>query len=472
MAGSSYVPGFSHDLFVSYASADKAWVEEFQAKLMQALLERGLEADIWRDREDIRFGQNWKTEMFKAVENTALFLAILSPNYRRSDYCNDESDYFQEVREKAHDMKVGDKELYRYLKVVKMAWDNDAHLGLLPELQHIEFFNRDPQTGIDFPLPFSSPEFEMRIRLAAHGVASTLRAMRRLREMVYVASPADDVDAAWRELRAELSHQGYVVGPEAKLNRGLASEFIKNEIKGSVLTIHLLGAEYHPLAERQLDLCSEMDQKMAIWIQKDAEQTADEQQRKLLKDVRDFKNIPKGTPVLEGVTGRTAVQDLLELLKPKPLTHIRAGDDAGGPMIYLICDPSVDEDRKFALGLEQQIEKTEKMQVVLPQKDVQSAHDKHQQMLRECDGVLLYRDKAPEPWFYQYFADVARAEKLLKRPTITSKAVLAGSDELADFPAPASVRLLNRANPFDFGALEPFLAPLRTLGAGVAHAGG
>jgi hypothetical protein len=93
-------------------------------------------------------------------------------------------------------------------------------------------------------------------------------------------------------------------------------------------------------------------------------------------------------------------------------------------------------------------------------------------MLRDCDGVLLYRDKAPEPWFFQYFADVARAEKLLKRPTITSKAVLAGSDELADFPAPASVRLLNRTHPFDFTALEPFLAPLRSLPVGVANAGG
>jgi hypothetical protein len=369
-------------------------------------------------------------------------------------------------------MKVGDKELYRYLKVIKMAWDNDAHLGLLPELQHIEFFNRDPQTGIDFPLAFSSPEFEMRIRLAAHGVASTLKAMRRLREMVYVASPADDVDTAWRELRAELCHQGYVVGPEAKLNRGLAPEFIKNEIKGAVLTIHLLGAEYHPLVERQLDLCAEMEQKMAIWIQKDAEQNADEQQRKLLKAVRDFEKIPKGTPVLEGVTGRTAVHDLLELLKPKPAPQSRAGDETAGPMIYLICDPTVDEDRAFALGLEQQIEKSEKMQVVLPQKDVQSAHEKHQQMLRDCDGVLLFRDKAPEPWFFQYFADVARAEKLLKRPAITSKAVLAGADELTDFPAPASVRLLNRAYPFDFGILEPFLAPLRTLPLGAANAAG
>jgi hypothetical protein len=466
-----YVPGFAQDLFISYASEDRPWVQEFQNKLLEALVERGFEADLWLDRDNIRFGQNWKTEMFKAIERTALFLAILSPNYRQSDYCNDESDYFQELRENQSDMKIGDQELYRYLKVVKMAWDNDAHRGLLPELQHIEFFTRDSRQNIDFPLPFTSQEFETRIRLAAHAIGATLKAMRRLREMVYVASPADDVDSEWRELRAELRDQGYVVGPVAKLNRGMAPDFIRNEFKGAVLTIHLLGAEYHPLAERQLDLCAESGQRMAVWIKKGAEENASEQQRKLLKAVRDFEKIPKGTPVLEGATARAPVHDLLELLKPKVSLAGPASDPAGGPKVYLICDATVDEDRNFAADLERQIEQKENMQVVLQQKDAASAQERHHQLLRECDGVLLLREKAPEPWFFQYFTDVARAEKILKRDPIKSKAVLAGEDDLTDLPAPPSIKLLGRGNPFRLDTLEPFLAPLRTASLGVAHAG-
>jgi hypothetical protein len=466
-----YVPGFAQDIFISYASEDLKWVQEFQNLLADALIDRGLEADIWRDRENIRLGQNWKDEMFKAVERCALFLAILSPNYRNSDYCNDESDYFQELRERNNDLKIGD-DLYRYLKVVKTAWDNDGHRALLPELQDIEFFTRDSRNRIDFPLAFTSQEFGTRIRMAAHAVEATLKAMRRLRELVYVASPAEDVQSEWKELRAELGHQGYVVGPAAKLNRGMAPEFIRNELKNAVLAIHLLGSEYHPLAERQLDLCAEAGQPMAVWIKKGADEVAGEQQRKLLEAVRNFEKMPKGTPLLEGTTGRAPIHDLLELLKPKPQGRIEGAEAAAGPMIYLICDPTVDEDRDFAFALEQSIEHREKMKVLLPQKDVPAAHERHQQMLRECDGVLLYREKAPEPWFFQYVTDVARAEKLLKRPPIRSKAILTAEEDLGDLAAPASVRLIGRGNPFSFESLEPFLAPLRAVStSGAANAG-
>jgi hypothetical protein len=90
-------------------------------------------------------------------------------------------------------------------------------------------------------------------------------------------------------------------------------------------------------------------------------------------------------------------------------------------------------------------------------------------MLRDCDGVLLHREKAPDPWFFQYFTDVARAEKLLKRPPIRSKAILAAAEDLSDLPVPPNVRLIERSSPFSFDVLEPFLAPLR-LAAGGAHA--
>src|SRR5262245_52881372 len=199
----AYVPGFAQDVFISYAGEDRNWVQEFQNKLIEAMIERGLETEFWRDVENIRFGQNWKTEMFKAVEQAALFLAILSPNYRQSDYCNDESDYFQELREKNEDIKVGEREFYRYLKVVKLPWENDAQRGLLPELEDIEFFTRDPKKQMDFPMAFTSQEFETRILFAARTIEATLKAMRRMREIVYVASPADDVESDWKQLRSE-----------------------------------------------------------------------------------------------------------------------------------------------------------------------------------------------------------------------------------------------------------------------------
>lgn len=472
MGSRAYVPGFETDLFLSYAREDGAWVNEFQTKLAEALIERGLDASLWRDVNNIRFGQNWKEQMFTAIERTALFLAILSPNYQNSDYCNDESDQFQELRDKARDWRIGDQGLYRYLKVIKMPSEDGWHADLLPELQYIEFFLRDAQKQIDLPISFSSQEFDTRIRQAAHAIHATLRAMRRLREMVYVASPADDLADEWRELRDELRAQGYVVAPDAKLNRGLADEAIRKQFRGAVLTIHMLGAEYHPLAEKQIDLCAAEGQRMAVWIGKGAETTTDPDQRKLLDGVRDFSKIPKGTPMIEGAKGRQPLHDLLELLKPQAAPSQLLRDGNGSAAVYLICDPTAEQDRNFAVNLEKQIEATEKMRVVLPRTDIPGAAERHRQLLAECDGVLLYREQAPEPWFFQNFTDVARAEKMLKRPPLKSKAVLAASDYLDGLAAPASVKLLGRTDPFSLAILEPFLAPLRAGGAEVAHAGG
>jgi hypothetical protein len=470
MGTEAYVPGFGQDLFLSYAREDGGWVSEFQSKLIEALLERGLEPAVWRDTKSIRFGQNWKEQMFQAIEQTALFLAILSPNYRNSDYCNDESDYFQELREKGQDMRIGQEGLYRYLKVVRMPSDDGWHSGLLSDLQQIEFFTRDVQ-DTDFPVAFTSPEFTMKIRQAAHALAAALKAMRRTREMVYVASPADDVDVEWRSLRSELRAQGYVVGPAAKLNRGLSAEFLSKEFRGAVLSIHLLGSEYHPLAEKQIDLCAEQGQKMAIWIKKGADEQASPEQRRLLQGVREFAKIPKGTPLIEGSMGRTPVTDLLEMLKPKPAASPAGGCGTAGSTVYLICDPTVDEDRGFAMDLEKRIESTEKMQVVLPQVGSPGAAKRHEAMLTECDGVLLYSDKAPVDWFFQYFTDVNWAEKKLKRAPMKSKAVLAGADYLKDLQALPNVQLLGRTEPFSMASIEPFLAPLRVSATGVANAG-
>jgi hypothetical protein len=468
MGGRAYVPGFASDLFLSYAREDSAWVGEFQEKLAGLLVnDSGLEAEIWRDISDIRFGQNWKEQMLEAIKQAALFLAVLSPNYQNSDYCNEESDYFQALREEGSDLRIGEVKLYRYLKVIKMPSEDGWHLQVLKDLQHIEFFDYDPKRKLNLP----TTEFDLRVRLVANAIAATLNAMRRMREKVFVASPADDVYAEWKEMRDELQGQGYVVTPSARLNRGVAPEFIRETFEGSVLSIHLLGSEHHPLAETQLDLVAQSGQRMAVWIRKGADEQANQRQKELLKGVRDFSRIPKGSPVMEGGSSRTNITNLLELLKPASSRASVGSNGKQAPSVYLICDPSEEADRNFALDLERQIETREKMTVLLPRNDISGAADRHRQMLAECDGVLLYREKAPEPWFYQYLTDVNRAERLVKRDPLKSKAVLAGADYLEDLPARPDVRLLARTEPFTLETLEPFLAPLRKSGGEAAYAG-
>ena len=97
----SYVPGFRYDLFISYAQADNsdAWVEKFQTQLigeLVRLLGRPLsEKTVFLDKLRLQVAQSYPDELDKAARESALLVALLSPSYVTSDWCNRERQVFQ-----------------------------------------------------------------------------------------------------------------------------------------------------------------------------------------------------------------------------------------------------------------------------------------------------------------------------------------------------------------------------------------
>ena len=94
----------------------------------------------------------------------------------------------------------------------------------------------------------------------------------------------------------------------------------------------------------------------------------------------------------------------------------------------------------------------------------------HERMLRECNGLLLYCEKAPAKWYSRNFADLLTAEDRAGRRELKSKAMLVGGSNIA-YPG---LTVIQRREPFDLRQLEPFLAPLRSASGGqrgATHAG-
>jgi hypothetical protein len=142
----AYVPGSQHDLFLSYAHEDAAWVSALQEQLTERLLHRlRCECDIWQDENKLRTGHNWPNELDKAIRASTAFIAVLSRNYQGSRWCEKELDSFVEEAEKKDGLETGG--YGRVLKVIKFPWLGNAHEGFLTKYQHVPFFNRDPKTG-------------------------------------------------------------------------------------------------------------------------------------------------------------------------------------------------------------------------------------------------------------------------------------------------------------------------------------
>jgi hypothetical protein len=465
----SYVNRFRHDIFLSYSHTDDStWINAFELSLLQELREKlGQEPSIWQDVKNIRLGQNWKDEIKEAITGSAVYITILSPGYKASQWCGRERKCFLDQFARIDDMKVGLKvgSTYRFLKIIKRPWENDAHLEFFSEAQHMDFFQRDP-AGIDRELIPGTEPFQSRLKEAAYHIAALLQAMRRMEESVFLASTAEDVEAPAEDLRNELQMQGYVLLPEGPVDDLFSDRAIKDEIDPALLSVHLVGAQYSKVAERQIRLALDLSKKLVFWIQKGSFETPDTQQKRLLEFISKADGFTSEFTLLQDTSVRDMIAEVLHLLKPDPEPYpVKKGTT---PSIYLICDRSAKEDSEFAENLRETIQTKEGFQVLLPEANSPagvSIAEMHQARLRDCDGVLLYRSVAPLPWLQQQAPGVLLAEQILQRPLFRAKAFLVNDPGLL----PGFPNVIQRLPQFDLRVLEPFLIPFRV--AGEAHAG-
>jgi hypothetical protein len=183
----AFVPGFRHDLFLSYAHLDDtARVEGFEKSLRQGLRERlGQDIEFWQDTLRLRLGNNWREEIERAIEETAALVAVVSPAYLSSPWCRRERSYFLEQFRSNRQMLAGG--VSRFLKIIKTPAASGAHMHLLPELQHIAFLEPGNGDGPEMEFLPGSEEFRSKVQDAAHAIATLLRALRRTRQPVYIA---------------------------------------------------------------------------------------------------------------------------------------------------------------------------------------------------------------------------------------------------------------------------------------------
>lgn len=92
----AFLPKFEHDIFLSYRHIRKPdqWLEKLHECLRDELVARLNSVDIWRDRLDLRAGDEWRDEIEKALSSAAIFLAVVTETYFDSPVCTHEFDLY------------------------------------------------------------------------------------------------------------------------------------------------------------------------------------------------------------------------------------------------------------------------------------------------------------------------------------------------------------------------------------------
>jgi len=467
----AYIPGIEHDLFLSYAHEDLEWVSALQEQLTERLLHRlGWDCEVWQDRNKLLTGQNLPEALHKAIRTSAAFITVLSRSYQGSEWCEKELGAFLDSVDRESGLETGG--YGRVLKVVKFPWRNNAHLGFYSQYLDVPFFDRDTKTGQEREYKDTSERFHKAVDKLSFHIEKLFDAMLRGMEKVFVArtsaDAAEEREAIIREIRAA----GYAISPppDGRIPRGLDRKTLREYIDETRITVHVLGRDFQSDARDEIDLAIEAEKKLVFCLVRGHE-SATSQQRELIDGIRENKrNLPEGKwALLESRSPAVLRQDLIGLLAPARPTPT-AQDNAS--RVYLLCDPTTPEDVGFAREVQGRIWDRERIPVEVPPAPAEtlSPAAQHERLLRECNGLLLYYEKAPAKWYARNFGDLLTAEDLAGRRELKSKAMLVGGSNIA-YPG---LTVIQRSDPFDLGQLEPFLAPLRAVtsgSGGAAHAG-
>jgi len=389
----AYVPGFQHDIFVSYAHGDnRGWIERFLDYLRRDIKSRlGLEPAFWLDDENLRRDRDFRREIPESVEASAIFLMLASNSYIRSKYCvAQECEAFKRAQAK-HRLRFTGSDFANSQFAFScpiLRVDNNDHRTIFAGVTDIDFCDENDTFKI------GSRKFDESLSRLVTGIETLLRGMRHHATPVflYPDSPSPEVAQAHETLRNELFAEGFRILPERQTN-------VEGQLREASLSVFLFGGEFDERARTLTELARQQQKRWVVWRSPEAEQTSD------LKQLAFTGNFEKDdSPQLTFLAGSIRPAKLKEEVFAflRPDASANANGASGKPKIYLIYNLKDLADKQNAGSILLHYDK--EFHFDLPDDlALRSAR------LMKSDGVLLIWGNADTEWCRSEFRAMLKA---------------------------------------------------------------
>lgn len=312
----AYLPGFEHDIFISYSHVDnepvglreERWVAQFVQHLEVMLWKRAgsREIKIWWD-SSLDGNQAFDDTLQNRISNSAIFLALTSHGYLRSEYCRQELRWFRECAERqSWGLKVGDRP-----RCVNFLLYNLHHAKWPAELHGqagLPLHSSTRQDDEGDPLATDEKRFAELMREHSRAVFNTLKHFKETIEsapaknalgtkpdpaanqkngnhkaVVFLAEVSNTLETRRESIANELRQQGiHVIDNIPPPHQSAAhDEAVKVEIARADLAVHLLNdlrgtkiiddaSRRYP--QRQVELGLEFAKSQLIWVPQSLDQ--------------------------------------------------------------------------------------------------------------------------------------------------------------------------------------------------------
>lgn len=427
---------FQRHLFISYAHIDnvpltenqQGWITRFHSTLSAMLNMRlGRKAEIWRDSK-LNGNDIFADEIIQQFPKTELLISVLTPRYAESEWCTREVKEFCKCAETTGGLVVDNKA--RVLKIIKLPVDDEGPLpSVMREALGYPFYEFDEQ---QIPLeldPAYGEEFTRKYNLKlaklAYDVAGLIKKLEApaatatkileappaatSKPAIYLAECSFDRRSAREALESELRLHEYPVFPDIQLPK-VEEEYIaavKGFLERCELSIHLVGVKYGSVPDGpseksvtilQNELAIERHRnsglRRIISLPEGTKSESAAQQEfiaRLLKDAE----LQAGADVVTGdieVLKGVMHAALKKMEKPVALPAERQGNG----LVYVICD---ERDRQATIPLRKFLKgRGCDVQIPLFEGDAATVRQNNQDLLAECDAVILFYGNGDEAW--------------------------------------------------------------------------
>jgi TIR domain len=387
----AYVPGFQHDVFISYAHGDdRDWINRFLDSLKAATKQRlGREADFWIDTDDLRKSRDFTKEIPDSVRASAVFLLLASPSYIRSEYCVlKEAKAFGETiatrRARFSEVEFANEKFVLRCPILPV--EDNEHWRLFPGASDIPFCNQAAAFSV------GTPDFDSALLRLAGELKTLLERMRNHSTPVflYPVRPGADLSESYRSLADELSAQSYRLLPDVLVD-------LENELDQAELAVFLLGESYDETARSLADAVARRGKPWVVWSSPAAELSSEPDQMGFSRYLEQLASAQK-TWLNAAVTIPKLKEEVLALLRPNALSVPVV---PGRPTVYLIYNWRDMSEKGNASDISFRY-----------RSEFQFAHpndpSRHKLLLTSSDGVLLIWGNEDEAWCSQEFEEMVR----------------------------------------------------------------
>lgn len=410
----SAAAGFEFDIFVSYSHIDDmtlgAEVDGFVSRMVRDLSvlvtqRLGRRVRIWRD-QNLHFSDRFDQDIIKALQHSAILLAVISPAYIDSPFLARELQTFVDGTANRGGWALGNPS--RIMPVYITPVDRALVPTPLSSMLGFNLFQIDDSGRDKAP---KSEQYQGHMQALASETSRMLKAIAEGQfiasepgRTVFLAETASDLTAQREQLRQELLARGHRVVPEEALSlagREMAAS-VRSCLAKAELSVHLIGErsgfipedETRSISELQYDLAAKADIPRIVWSAQEDSQLAERILRR--SDDGDAEFVRSGFETLRSV--------VLDALRTKRLPRQSMGIL---PNVFLEC---VSEDLESARELRKWIfERGIEVTLPLFEGNPDQVRKDRAETLRACDGAIIFWASGSEVWLRAFIRDVRSA---------------------------------------------------------------